>query len=380
MSRQKIEFPNAEGVQLAGLLELPTATPLAWALFAHCFTCGKDVAAASRIARALAKRGIAVLRFDFTGLGNSDGDFANTNFSSNVEDLLAAANWLRETHQAPSLIIGHSLGGAAVLRAAHEIPELKAVCTIAAPATASHVSHLFEDAIETIQESGKANVRLGSREFTIKQQLLTDLDQYGSTAHIAKLGKPLLIFHSPVDATVGLDNAAAIYGAAKHPKSFVSLDDADHLLTRRVDAAYVGGVLAAWATRYLGADPAAGAARGQSGQAAATTPGLVVVEEDGGGRFSQRISAGRHLLTADEPVDVCVFLECASGGDVQSLMCSAASNPVDSPEGRPGCCGESAALVEGYDCSGFGGKDANVYISISSSAKICADYDLDYSF
>ena len=295
MSRQKIEFPNAEGVQLAGLLELPTATPLAWALFAHCFTCGKDVAAASRIARALAKRGIAVLRFDFTGLGNSDGDFANTNFSSNVEDLLAAANWLRETHQAPSLIIGHSLGGAAVLRAAHEIPELKAVCTIAAPATASHVSHLFEDAIETIQESGKANVRLGSREFTIKQQLLTDLDQYGSTAHIAKLGKPLLIFHSPLDSTVSIDEAAAIYKAAKHPKSFISLDQADHLLTQAVDSEYVAATLTAWAGRYLDIPEQAGLRQPRVAE------GEVLVTEENHD-FLRGLHTASHHLLADEPV------------------------------------------------------------------------------
>lgn len=253
MERIKLTFPNTEGHELAGLLEMPPpgTAAVSYALFAHCFTCGKDIAAASRISRAMAARGIAVLRFDFTGLGNSDGDFANTNFSSNVEDLLAAARALEKEHQAPSLLIGHSLGGAAVLAAAQQLPSVKAVATIGAPATASHVKHLFSKAHEEIQESGEAEVQIGLRRFQIKRQLIDDLDRYGDASHLSKLGRALLVFHSPVDNIVSIDEAARIYQAARHPKSFVSLDKADHLLSNREDAEYVAETLVAWASRYL---------------------------------------------------------------------------------------------------------------------------------
>lgn len=292
MPREKIEFANADGEKLAGLLELPDAQPLAFALFAHCFTCGKDVAAASRVSRALAARGIAVLRFDFTGLGNSDGDFANTNFSSNVDDLLAAADWLRSEHEAPTLLIGHSLGGAAVLRAAHEISEVQAVCTIGAPATASHVQHLFAASLDQIREAGEATVKIGLREFSVKQQLLDDLDEYGSTDHIGNLKKPLLIFHSPVDNIVSVDEAAAIYRAAKHPKSFVSLDQADHLLSKPEDAEYVATTLTVWAGRYLQLRVVTDLPDVPEGEVLITEENL---------KFLRGLHTADHHLLADEP-------------------------------------------------------------------------------
>ena len=265
MPRTKVEFQNNQGDVLAGLLETPEtsqddASNTRYAIFAHCFTCSKDVAAASRISRSLAKKGIAVFRFDFTGLGNSDGDFANTNFSSNVDDLLAAAKMLEEKYQAPSLLIGHSLGGAAVLSAAHKLPHIKAIATIGSPATADHVQHLFMGAVPELEAKGEARVRIGLREFNIKKQLLDDLNENNSAKHIGELRRPLIIFHSPIDSIVSVDEAAKIYAAAKHPKSFISLDNADHLLSNKEDSEYVGATLAAWAERYIGSSKADGTA------------------------------------------------------------------------------------------------------------------------
>jgi pimeloyl-ACP methyl ester carboxylesterase len=249
---QMIRFPASHGGLLAARLDLPPENPRAYTLFAHCFTCSKDSLAAAWISRALSIRRIAVLRFDFTGLGGSEGEFANTNFSSNVEDLIAAAKWLRETHAAPKLLIGHSLGGAAVLAAAHAIPEATAVTTIAAPAEPAHVRRLLGPAVEEIERRGEARVTLENRTFTIKKQFLDDLDANTMRERIAALGKALLVMHSPRDAIVDISNASQIFAAAKHPKSFVSLDTADHLLTSKEDAEYVAEVLAAWASRYLG--------------------------------------------------------------------------------------------------------------------------------
>lgn len=219
--------------------------------FAHSFTCSKDIHAASRIAEALSEKGIAVLRFDFTGLGHSEGEFGNTNFSSNIEDLVKAADWLRENHSPPSLLIGHSLGGAAVLAAAGEIDEVVGVATIGAPFDPQHVSHLFEEQRDEIEQVGLAEVKLAGRKFTIQRQFLEDLNAHAMADKIGSLGRALLVFHAPMDNVVGVDNAAHIFEAAKHPKSFVSLDDADHLLTRRQDSQYVADVLCAWAGRYL---------------------------------------------------------------------------------------------------------------------------------
>lgn len=254
MARIRLEFPNHQGERLAGLLETPpTGTnTLAYALFAHCFTCGKDIAAASRISRALAARGIAVLRFDFTGLGNSDGDFANTSFSSNVADLLAAAEMLERDFAAPRLLIGHSLGGAAILVAAHRLPQVEALVTIAAPATATHVRHLLSGAEPELNARGEADVRIARRRFRIRKQFLDDLERYATAEHIGRLRRALLLFHSPLDAVVAISEAFTIYQAAKHPKSFISLDQADHLLTDPADAVYVADTLVAWAGRYLG--------------------------------------------------------------------------------------------------------------------------------
>lgn len=252
MQTERKEFPGADGQKLAARLDSPSGSVKAYALFAHCFTCGKDVFAASRIAQALTEHGIAVLRFDFTGLGASEGEFANTNFSSNVADLVAAAHYLRGAHAAPVLLIGHSLGGAAVLAAAGAIPEAKAVVTIAAPSDPAHVRGLLGASLATIEAEGEAQVQLAGRPFRIKRQFLIDAAEQHLKEKIATLRRALLVMHSPTDTTVDIGNAEAIFIAAKHPKSFISLDDADHLLTRKKDAVYVAGMIAAWSERYLG--------------------------------------------------------------------------------------------------------------------------------
>ena len=248
--RSKIEF-NSNNIKLAGLLETPENTDVrAYALFAHCFTCGKDIVAASRISKSLVNLGFGVLRFDFTGLGNSDGDFANTNFSSNVEDLIAAADYLRESHKAPRMIIGHSLGGAAVLKAAGDIPEIAAVVTIGAPFQTHHVSKQFGENVEKIEKEGEAEVNLAGRKFKVKKQFLDDIGSQSSD-HIRKLDKALLILHSPVDATVGIAEAEKIYKEALHPKSFISMDKADHLLSKAADSQYAATCIAAWSSRFI---------------------------------------------------------------------------------------------------------------------------------
>jgi len=293
--REKLSFENREGEKLAALLERPSIRPAAYALFAHCFTCSKDIAAASRISRALAAHGIAVLRFDFTGLGNSEGDFANTNFSSNISDLVCAADHLRSTFEAPSLLVGHSLGGAAVLAAAGEIEEAKAVVTIGAPADPGHVSHLFESSRSEIEAKGSAVVNLAGRQFEIKKQFLEDIAAQSLEDRIKKLRKALLIFHSPVDEIVGIDNASAIFQAALHPKSFISLDKADHLLSRKIDSEYVAATISAWAGRYvLSADSKAADERPK------VADGEVLVMEDDRA-FAQDVFTDRHHLRADEP-------------------------------------------------------------------------------
>jgi len=289
-----LEFENASGEKLAARLELPADEPVAYALFAHCFTCSKDIAAAGRIGRGLRQRGIAVLRFDFTGLGASEGDFANTNFSSNLDDLVAAANYLREHHQPPTLLVGHSLGGAAVLMAAPRIPEAKAVATIAAPSTPEDLRRMLKDDLATIENEGVAKVELGGREFTIKKQFLDDLSSHDLLANLADREHALLVFHGTNDKIVPTDHARKIFDAAAQPKSFVALQDADHLLTNPADSAYVADVLAAWAGRYVGREQEADEAPPE---------GRVLVEE-AGRRLTQLVKSGRHRLWADEPAHV----------------------------------------------------------------------------
>lgn len=294
MRSERFEFPNPEGQSLAARLDRPDGAIKGVALFAHCFTCGKDVVAASRIAAGLAAEGIATLRFDFTGLGSSDGDFANTGFSSNIADLLAAAAHLRTRLAAPGLLIGHSLGGAAVLAAAAAVPEARAVAVIGAPYDPAHVLHLIAPHLDEIAETGAARVSLGGRDFTIRQDFVTDLTRRAPQETIAHLGKALLVLHSPSDATVGIDNARQIFEAARHPKSFIALDGAAHLLDNRHDAAFAAAIIAVWAARYIGADTVAAPPARDPGEG-------VVVEETGQGALQNRIIAGPHLLLADEP-------------------------------------------------------------------------------
>ncbi|MFC6655750.1 alpha/beta fold hydrolase [Roseibium salinum] len=289
----KLEFDGAHGAKLAARLDLPAGKVRAFALFAHCFTCSKDIAAARYIADALSTEGIAVLRFDFTGLGGSGGD-SSTGFSSNLEDLKLAADFLRQNYEAPLLLIGHSLGGAAILAAASEIPEARAVVTIAAPSDADHVLEQFKGALETIRENGAGEVNLAGRTFTIRKEFVDDLDRHSVTEKISRLGKALLVMHAPLDETVGIDNATDIFLAAKHPKSFVSLDKADHLLSNSDDAAYAAKVIAGWASRYLDADPASASDEVKEG---------VEVVETGQGKFQAMVSSGTHRMIADEPVD-----------------------------------------------------------------------------
>ena len=294
MPSERFEFSNARGEKLAAALERPAGQPVAFALFAHCFTCGKDNLAAKRIAEGLTARGVAVLRFDFTGLGASEGDFANTTFSSNVQDLIAAANHLRETHQAPAILIGHSLGGAAVLAAARDIPEARAIAIIGAPADPAHVTGLFKQHIADIQQKGELEVALAGRPFRIRKEFLDDVAMHRLQEHLANLRKALLVLHSPTDDTVGIENASAIFAAAKHPKSFVSLSGADHLLSKRRDAVYVAEVIAAWSERYLDMVPEPDEMPIQG----------VLVSETGNGKFEQSVVAGAHRYLADEPMSV----------------------------------------------------------------------------
>ena len=297
MAATKVRFEGADGNELVGQVEMPVgAAPKAWALFAHCFTCTRNILAARNISRSLAGRGIAVLRFDFAGLGESDGDFADTNFSSNVADLVAAAEFLGREYEAPRILVGHSLGGTAVLAAAPSIPSSVAVATIGSPSTAGHVAHLLEGSREAIERDGEAEVRLAGRPFRIRKQFLDDIDNQALPGSLRKLRRALMVFHSPVDDTVHVDNAAEIFTSALHPKSFVSLDQADHLLSNAVDSEYVGSVLSSWAAKYLpevaGDDPVPVAPEGE------------VVARTGAGGFRTAINAGGHALVADEPKSV----------------------------------------------------------------------------
>jgi len=295
MQSIKVNFPNSAGEDLAGMLDLPTGEPRAFALFAHCFTCSKNLRAASNISRSMTAAGIAVLRFDFTGLGQSDGDFAETSFSSNVDDLLSAARWLEDQHRAPELLFGHSLGGTAVLQAAPSIPSAVAVATIGSPADPTHVAHMFADSEAEIRDKGIAKVNLGGRPFCVREQFLDDLQKHNLPDAVGSLRKALLVMHAPLDEIVEVENASRLFAAAKHPKSFVSLDKSDHLMSNDADSRYAGAVLAAWATRYLPEPVVNAALEAREGEVVART------QIDG---FRTDIQAGSHSLIADEPTDV----------------------------------------------------------------------------
>ncbi len=297
MRYEKLTFENDQGEHLAARLDLPVdGDPIAYALFAHCFTCSKNLKAVSNISRALTRQGIAVLRFDFTGLGESEGDFADTNFSSNIDDLVAAAVFLEERHEAPSILVGHSLGGAAVLQVAHRLDSVKAVVTIGAPYDPQHVEHLFEHSLGEIEQQGLASVNIGGRPFTVKKQFIDDLRDQRAKDNIATLKRALLIFHSPVDTIVDIENAALIFKTARHPKSFISLDHADHLLSDAADSEYVGAVLGAWARKYIGAPQ-------EDRKPLALTDNQVVARLEGAG-FRPEMLANGFPLIADEPVAV----------------------------------------------------------------------------
>ena len=294
MASQKINFKNKEGYQLAGRLEMPVGQhPHSFALFAHCFTCNKNLSAVRNIGRTLNQSGVAVLRFDFAGLAESEGDFENTNFSSNVGDLLAAAEYLEENYKAPVLLIGHSLGGAAVINVVDQLPSIKAVVTIGAPYSPAHVSHLFDNSKAEIEQYGKAEVSIGGRSFTVKKQFLDDISSTQQQDKIQKLRRALLVLHSPQDTTVEVANAGKIYKAAHHPKSFISLDGADHLLSNKDDSNYVGNVIGHWVKRYLDI-PA---------RPKLTSNNEVVVRLGDEG-FTSEVMVRHHGLIADEPIGV----------------------------------------------------------------------------
>ncbi len=313
----KVTFQGSQGDMLAARLDTPIGPPRGYALFAHCFSCSKDVYAAARISKALTRHGWSVLRFDFTGLGASEGDFANTNFSSNVEDLVAAADFLRRDYQAPLMLIGHSLGGAAVLMAALQISEAVAVATIGAPSDPNHVAHNFAQHIQEIEREGEAQVTLGGRPFTIKRQFLDDIKNHNVLRAANILKKALLVMHAPLDDYVGVENASEIFLAARHPKSFISLDNADHLLTRKRDAFYVANLLNCWVDRYLPeSEMPNDAPNGQDG--------AVIVRETGLGKYGNYVVAGGHLQHASEPESV--------GGD------NSGSTPYDYLTAALGAC------------------------------------------
>jgi putative redox protein len=366
---RKTEFAGATGEKLAAALELP-ARPRAFALFAHCFSCTKDIKAAREIARALRAEGFAVMRFDFTGLGHSEGDFANTNFSSNIDDLVAAADFLRNTYEAPQILIGHSLGGAAAIVAASRIREVKGVAVIAAPAEADHIALQIGESRAEIEEKGFATVQLAGRPFTIKKQFLDDLGKQNVLTHAANLKKPLLIMHAPLDKTVGIDNATKIFIAAKHPKSFVSLDTADHLLSNTEDARYAASVLAAWAGRYIGA-PAHVDAPAPAYAAPSFTGGALARTIEGE-PLAVALSIDGHPMIVDASVE--------DGGH------NLGPNPTRTLEGALAACGVMTVVMyarrKGWDLKSAeirvrrsASEDAHVPNSLDKELSVAGDLD-----
>ena len=320
---RKAEFQSVTGEKLAAALELPRGAPAAFALFAHCFSCSKDIKAAREVARALRACGFAVLRFDFTGLGASEGDFANTNFSSNVEDLVQAADFMRREFRAPDILIGHSLGGAASIVAATKIPEVKGVATIGAPAEAAHVTQHIGDKREEILRTGQAEVKLGGRPFTIKKQFLDDLEGSRVIEAVADIKRPLLILHAPFDQTVGIENASDLFVAAKHPKSFVSLDNADHLLSNAKDARYAAEVIAAWAERYV--EGLESSVSSDHSEKLESVSGGAVARSKQGHAFAVDVSIDGHEMVIDAGTD--------EGGE------NLGPNPTRVVEGALAACG-----------------------------------------
>ncbi|TDT46811.1 putative redox protein [Maribacter spongiicola] len=293
MGFEKVSFTNSQGKQLAARLELPTNQEAhSYAIFAHCFTCNKNFSAVRNISRALVNKGIAVLRFDFTGLGDSEGDFEETNFSSNVSDLIQAAKFLEDNYKAPKLLVGHSLGGAAVIFAASQLESVFAVATVGAPSSPAHVQHLFKSSVEEINANGKAKVNIGGRDFTINKDFIDDIESKPMESVLKNLRKPFLVIHSPQDAIVGIENAKELYSYAHHPKSFVSIDRADHLLMNSADSTYVGNVISGWAERYLDIPK----------KVVLKTSHQVAVSIGNEG-FTSEIVSGNYLLIADEPID-----------------------------------------------------------------------------
>lgn len=296
MKPTTFSFTNQDGIELSGKMDWPAnQQPRAYALFAHCFTCGKSLNAVRNISKSLAGRGFAVFSFDFTGLGKSEGEFADTTFSANVDDLVAASRFLESEFASPALLIGHSLGGAAVIEAAKRLMSVRAVATIGAPADTEHVTHIFDSNLQQLKQEGIARVDIGGRPFTLKQDFVDDLKNHTVTETIGNLKKAVLLLHSPQDATVGIENAAILYTAAKHPKSFISLDGADHLLTNKDDSQYVGEVIASWAARYLYQPPSINLTTQHQ------TVALIGSEDNG---YTTLVKAGKHYITADEPEDV----------------------------------------------------------------------------
>ncbi len=298
MRFQKVAFQNSSGENLSGRIDFPLVSrPTAFVLFAHCFTCSKNLKSVDRISEAFTQLGMAILRFDFTGLGRSEGDFADTNFSSNLSDLKDAYTYLEANYEAPRIIVGHSLGGAAVLHIASELPKVQAVATVGAPTDPTHVAHLLSSGKQELEEKGEAEVNIGGRPFRMKKQFLDDLESLGGKDPISNLGKPLLILHSPQDTIVGIENAQDIYVHARHPKSFISLDGADHLMTKEADAKYVGSMIANWSNRYIELNEQDEMPEGE------------VKTRIGEKGFTTEVIAGRHQMLADEPPSV--------GGDDQ---------------------------------------------------------------
>lgn len=292
MNILKVNFRNKNEELLAGRLELPkNQHPHNFALLAHCFTCAKNLNAITNISRSLTRAGFGVLRFDFTGLGESEGDFENTNFSGNVEDLIVAAAWLERNYSAPTLFVGHSLGGTAMIFAAAQTPSVKAVAVINSPANPAHMKHLLRNSVLEIAESGKAIVNLGGKEFTIKKQFLDDLENKPLTKVINDFGKALLVLHSPQDTTVFIKNSEEIFMAARHPKSFVSLDGADHLLSKTKDSQYAGSVIAGWAARYIDIPKSEEPSSEKE----------VAASLDSEDKFTTYLKLGDHYFIADEP-------------------------------------------------------------------------------